>query len=98
MCFVLQLLNKSLYTIGANNQYSTNSPILHGSMKTPEKSLILIKYIQEAGDIKLILKINDITMADWYNEYNFAVHSDMKIHMGGLLTMGKGAIQNISKK
>ena len=40
MCFVLQLLNKSLYTIGANNQYSTNSPILHGSMKTPEKSLI----------------------------------------------------------
>ena len=37
-------------------------------------------------------------MTDWYTDANFVVHSDMKFHTGGVLTMNKGAIQIISMK
>ena len=39
------------------------------------------------------MKINDITMSDWYADAAFEVHSDMKSHTGGVLYMDKGAIQ-----
>ena len=44
------------------------------------------------------MKINDITMAEWYDDAAFAVHIYMKSHTGGVLTMGKGEIQTISMK
>ena len=50
----------------------------------------MIKYLQETQDNNLILKINNITMPDWYVDDGFAVHADMKIHIGVVLTMGKG--------
>ena len=56
----------------------------------------MIKYIQGVGDDELKLKINDITMSDWYAEAAFAVHANMKNHMGGVLTMVKAEMQTIS--
>ena len=53
----------------------------------------MIKYLQETQYDMLILKINDMIMADWYADGDFTVHTGMKIHMGGVLTMGKGSIQ-----
>ena len=35
-----------------------------------------------------------MTMEDWYVDADFAVHLDIKIHNGGVLTMGKVVIQN----
>ena len=61
-----------------------------------ENLLRMIKYLQEIKADKLILKINDMTMSDWYADAAFAVHADMKIHTGGVLTMDKGAIHFFS--
>ena len=44
------------------------------------------------------MKINNRTMIDWYANADFAVHLDMKIYKGIVLTMVKGEIQNISMK
>ena len=57
------------------------------------KLLRMIKYLQETLDEKPTLKINDITMIDLYANSAFEVHTDMKIHIGGVLTMGKGLTQ-----
>ena len=50
----------------------------------------MIKYLQETQYDKITLKINDITITDWYADYAFAVHAYTKSNMGGLLTIGKG--------
>ena len=52
----------------------------------------MIKYSQETRYYKLILKIDDITMSDWYDHSSFAVHADMKSYKGVVSTMVKGAI------
>ena len=72
-------------------------PFLCTRVKGPDKDdhkmlLIMIKYNQETQYYNLILKINNMTMADWYAHADFEVHADMKSHMGGVLTMGKGTI------
>ena len=59
----------------------------------------MIKYFQETQDGNLTLKINDTTMADLYDDADFAVHADMKSRRGGVLTTGKGAInKSINQK
>ena len=58
----------------------------------------MIRYLQETRDGNLTLKINYITMAEWYTDADFVVHADMKSHTGVVLTMGKGDIQTISMK
>ena len=47
-------------------------------------------------DNELTLKINNMIISYWYAYAAFEVHSDMKSHVGGVLTMGKGEIQTIS--
>ena len=44
------------------------------------------------------LKINDMTMVDWYDDADFAVHEDTQNHTGGVLNMVKGLIKSISTK
>ena len=58
-----------------------------------EKLLGIINHLQEKRDDKLIIKINDITTADWYADAYFAVHADIKSHTGGVVTMGKLSIK-----
>ena len=38
----------------------------------------------------MTLKINYMTISDWYCNAYFEVHADMKSHMGFVLTMAKG--------
>ena len=44
------------------------------------------------------LRADDLKIIKWYVDVSFAVHPDFKSHTGGIMTMGKGAIQSISKK
>ena len=55
----------------------------------------MIKHHKETQDNKLTSKINDMTRTDSYSDAAFTVHADTKIHMEGVLTMGKGATQTI---
>ena len=52
----------------------------------------MIIYFQDTRGDKLTLNINNITIANWYADADFAEHTDMKRHTGGVLTMDKGAI------
>ena len=51
----------------------------------------MIKYLHETRGENMTLKINDITIAYWYCSDDVLVHADMKIHIIGVLTMGKRA-------
>ena len=55
-------------------------PFLFSTVKGPDKDdwkklIRMIKYLQEKRDDKLTLKINDMTMEDWYDDDVFAVHA-----------------------
>ena len=39
----------------------------------------MIYYLQETWDDNLILKINDMTMSDWYSDASFVLHADIKV-------------------
>ena len=78
-------------------------PFLCTRVKNPDeddqKKLIrLMRYLNGTIDLALTLRADDITRALWYANIAFAVHFDMKSHTGGVLTMGKGAIQTMSSK
>ena len=63
-----------------------------------QKLLRLMKYLNGTAEKVLTLKIEDITVIKWYVDASFAVHDDFKSHTGGVMSMGKGAIQAISRK
>ena len=46
----------------------------------------------------LTLEASDLMNPIWWADAAFAVHGDMKSHSGGIMTLGKGAIQSISRK
>ena len=88
------MLKHYFYAIGQELVQST-VPLLWTRVKVKDKDywkelLIMIKYIQETWDDKLILKIKDITVEDWYADSDFVVHSDMKSYTWGVLAMDKG--------
>ena len=63
-----------------------------------QKLIRLMKYLNGTVDKVLTLKIDDITIIKWYVDASFAVHDDFKSHTGAIMTMGKGAIEAISRK
>ena len=58
----------------------------------------VLRYLKSTCDLQLILECNDITQVTCYVDAAHYVHSDGKGHSGVILTMGKGAIYNSSRK
>jgi hypothetical protein len=50
----------------------------------------LMEYIKSTYDMPLILEGNNSGILNWYVDASFAVHSNMRGHTGGGLTMGRG--------
>ena len=46
----------------------------------------------------LTLRADCLNVLKWYVDASFAVHPDFRSHTGGVLTMGKGAVQAVSSK
>ena len=63
-----------------------------------KKLIRLLKYLNGTRKKGLTLKIDDMRVVKWYVDASFAVHPDFRSHTGGVMTMGKGAIQSMSKK
>ena len=64
----------------------------HGS-ETPDndkwaKLFHLIKYIRGARNLPLILSTNGSGILKWWTDGSFAVHTNMRCHTGGGLSMG----------
>jgi len=77
--------------------------VLCTRVKKPRESdwkrvIRLLKYLNGTCDKELILSADDLQVIKWYVDASFAVHPDFKSHTGGSMTMGQGAIINISRK
>ena len=59
-----------------------------------------MKYVQGTFGLPLILSIDKYGNIMWYVDAAFVVHKDMRIHIGGLMTMGTGRsyFQSIKQK
>lgn len=80
-------------------------PFLCTRVKQPDlddwkKLLRMLKYMKQTKDMELTLEAaeGDILLCHWYPDAAFAVHPDMKSHTGGILTLGKGAVNTFSAK
>jgi len=70
-----------------------------GSDEDDWKKLIrLILYLRSTKNLYLTLEATNLSIVRWWADAAFAVHSDMKSHTGGAMTLGKGMIQCISQK
>ena len=62
------------------------------------KLICLMKYLNGTKDKCLRIKADSISIIKWYVDASFAVHPDFKSQSGAVMTMGKGAVQSISRK
>ena len=58
----------------------------------------VMKYIQGAIGLPLILSIDKSGYIKWYIDASFAVHKDMRSHTGSFMTMGTGGAYVQSRK
>ena len=58
----------------------------------------MMKYLNGSADKELVLSAKNLQVIKWYVDASFAVHPDFKSHTGAVMTMGRGAIQSISRK
>jgi len=57
-----------------------------------------MSYLKDTIDDVLILEADNSQTVRWYVDAAFAVHKDMKSHMGAIMTMGSGAVISLSTK
>ena len=62
------------------------------------KLVRLMDFLKTTKNDCLTLKADNSHHVIWSIDAAFAVHPDMKSHSGGIMTLGKGAIQSMSKK
>ena len=58
----------------------------------------LMKYLNSTREDVLTLRADDLSIVKWWVDAAFAVHPDFKSHTGGVMSLGSGAIQTISRK
>jgi hypothetical protein len=63
-----------------------------------EKLVRMMKFLKYLRKDVLTLQANGDGKLKWYADASFAVHPDYKNHKGAIMTMGKGAVQSISRK
>ncbi len=81
-------------------------PFLCSRVKSPDvhdwkKLLRLLKCMQSTKDMVLTLEASGkdgVIVCKWFPDAAFAVHPDFKSHTGGVLTLGKGAVNTLSQK
>jgi hypothetical protein len=50
-----------------------------------------MKYLRGTIDLPLMLEADNLHIIKWWVDASYAVHPDMKSHMGGVMTLGEGA-------
>ena len=63
-----------------------------------KKLVRLMMYLHGTQGMHLTLSANDLRTIKWYVDASFAVHPDFRSHTGGVMTMGEGGMQILSKK
>jgi hypothetical protein len=97
---VMQLLYPSQRT---RPDIGTAISFLCGRLKNPDqddhkKLARVLKYLDSTVDMPLVLAADDSGKIRWWVDASYAVHLDMKSHIGGTLSLGKGSIHSTSNK
>jgi hypothetical protein len=58
----------------------------------------VIKYLRGTKGMPLTLEGDNACIIKWWVDASFAVHPDMKSHIGGAMTLGKGAVYGTSTR
>ena len=56
----------------------------------------VMRYLRATADMPLTLEAENMHVMKWWVDASFAVHSDMKSHTGGAMTLGKGVTYAMS--
>ena len=62
------------------------------------KLVRMMKYLNGTRSERITLSADSLHVIKWYVDASFAVHPDFKSHTGATMTMGRGAVQSISRK
>jgi hypothetical protein len=52
----------------------------------------VIKYLRGTPDLALTLEADNAHVVKWWADASFAVHTDMRSHTGGTMSLGKGSV------
>jgi len=63
-----------------------------------KKLVRVMKYLQATIDMPLRLKADGSGIVKWWVDASYAVHSDMKSHTGGTMSMGAGSVYSTATK
>jgi hypothetical protein len=58
----------------------------------------VIKYLRSTVGLALTLEGDDAQIVKWWVDASFAVHTDMKSHTKGTLSLGKGSVYSASTR
>ena len=58
----------------------------------------VMKYLRATVSMPLTLEATNMSVVKWWVDASFAVHSDMKSHTGGAMSMGKGIVYATSTR
>jgi hypothetical protein len=77
--------------------------ILASRVRNPNQSdwhklVRMMRYLHSTRKWHLTLSADNLNVMKWFVDASFAVHPDFKSHTGGVMTMGGGAMQALSKK
>ena len=72
--------------------------VQHPDWDDLKKLLQVIKYLHWTRCLELTLRINPAKKLTWWVDASYAVHSDMKGHTGGTLSLGCGSMYSLSTK
>ena len=72
---------------------------VHSPNESDQKKLTrMMKFLKQMIKDCLTLKADGLKSLKWYMDAAFAVHPDMRSHMGAIMTMGEGAAQHVCHK
>jgi hypothetical protein len=58
----------------------------------------VIKYLRGTPDLALTLEADNTHVVKWWADASFAVHTDMRSHTGGTMSLGKGSVYSASTR
>jgi len=56
----------------------------------------VVCYLRDTKKLTLTLEADDLQVIKWWIDASFAVHSDMRSHTGGTMSLGKGSVYSTS--
>ena len=63
-----------------------------------KKLIRVMRYLRATRDLPLTLEADAARQPGWWIDASFGIHHDMKSHMGGLMSLGRGAVYATSRR